>query len=574
MDKSSNLFSYLKAQLPILTVVEEYAHLKKAGNYYKGHCPFHHERTASFTVSPSKGIFYCFGCHTGGDVISFIAKAENYTPLEAARHAIERYSISLPASINWEKDSTKEQRERYFDLCALVAKWCNQKLSNSKSALDYLANRAISPATAATFKLGYFPAAGMKELIEYAQQHSYLAQELIEAKILVESKQLYSPFEERIIFPITDHLGRFCGFGGRVFKPNDERPKYYNSGEHAYFSKGSLLFGLAQSKPALQETDAIFLVEGYTDCVLMSQHGYRNTVATLGTACTHEHLKQISRYVHSIYVLYDGDEAGQKAIIRLTSLCWEFDLTLFVIELPHGEDPASYLAQGNSLKLLKEQAEEIFLFFLRSLGKGFAQKNLQERVRLTKSFIETIIPLDDHLKRDFLLQQASNVFSIPLATLREAYLKNKRKKSIDQPEIKAERRDEDLEKKLFSAILYNISTLNSKQEDLVVQYMPSPYRDILQKFVDLKKQQPITLPLLFDYLSESEKELVSRLIFESESSDNVEIEPLMKRFQRKQWKIIVNNVKLKIEELQEIQQAEKIPSILAEFEELKNRIMF
>ena len=172
------------------------------------------------------------------------------------------------------------------------------------------------------------------------------------AGILSESKNaLYSPFEDRIMFPITDNLGRFCGFGGRTFMPQDERPKYYNSKENNFFTKGSLIFGLNVAKRDIQHKEIVFVVEGYMDCIAMAQHGYTNTVATLGTACTLEHLKQLSRYASYVYVLYDGDAAGQSAILRLTELCWNVNMDLKVIRLPRQEDPASFLAKGKALLL-------------------------------------------------------------------------------------------------------------------------------------------------------------------------------------------------------------------------------
>lgn len=584
IDKHHNVFSFIKTQLSITDVVSEYATLKKAGSYYKGHCPFHHERTASFTVSPAKGIFYCFGCHIGGDLISFIAKIEHCSQLDAARHLAERYKIELPKAYRWEKE-TVEHKERYFALCNFFTNWCHQQLIKNNQAFNYLEKRGINQETIKRFRIGCFPggSSSIKDLLEKAQKESFLATEFIEAKILAENKTLYSPFENRIIFPISDAIGRVCGFGGRIFMAGDERPKYYNSGENAFFTKGALLFGLHEGKKAIQQSGAVFLVEGYTDCLVMSQHGYINTLATLGTACTPEHLKLLSRYANKLYIVYDGDDAGQKAILRIIPLCWEVDLELFVITLPSQEDPASFLSKGNTLSNFIAQAPDIFSFFLQSLGKGFIQKSLQERIMLTRTFLEIIATLEDPLKQELLLQQAASRFNIPFKTLQEELNRQRtglktrssesfKRKSDVTPKPTPERLLlPELEKKLFSAILNKKEIITKDQEEFLIHYLPAPLNTILKKAVLLQEQKTAILDL-FDHLTEEEKEIVSNLLLESDDTISSPFSILMKQFQKKQWKIVVNNVTLKIEEAQKKGDKDKVAQILQEFETIKKRV--
>ena len=356
-----NLFSYIKQRISILEVVGEYATLKKAGLYWKGCCPFHHERTPSFTVSPHKEIFYCFGCHVGGDVISFIGKIEHCSPLEAARHLAERHRIELPADINWEKSSDdQEAKNAYYKTCAVFAAWCEKELQKNTPARRYIAERKITEHSIKEFSLGYCPAS-LKSLLSYAKDQNILAQNLKEAHIVMEGKQgLYSPFEERIIFPIRDHIGRFVGFGGRIFKEGDDRAKYYNSHDHALFNKGTTLFGLDRAKKAISQQEEAFLVEGYTDLIIMNQYGYTTTVATLGTACTQEHLNLLARYAQRLYIMYDGDAAGQNAIIRLAQLCWNAAIEPFVIFLNSQDDPATFLLSGGDLEAKKQKPRIFF----------------------------------------------------------------------------------------------------------------------------------------------------------------------------------------------------------------------
>src|SRR5579872_61857 len=355
-----NIFSFIKSRVTIWDVVNEYTTLKRAGSYWKSQCPFHHEKTASFTVSPDKEIFYCFGCHTGGDAISFIAQIENCSQLEAAHFLADRYNIDLPKNIEV-SEGNAEQKKHYFDVCHLVAQWCHLQLKKNPSATAYLTERGISAQQIDDFMIGYFPTglSAINAFVHDLKRSNILVDDLIHATILAQGKTvLYSPFEDRIIFPIKDHLGRFCAFGGRIFKPQDTRAKYYNSRENEYFTKGSLLFGLDLAKKSIQKEGFVFLVEGYTDCITMVQHGYQNTVATLGTACTIAHLKLLSRYTPYVYLLYDSDKAGQQAILRLTQLCWQASMELKVVQLPTGQDPASFLAAGNDLAPRIQSAQD------------------------------------------------------------------------------------------------------------------------------------------------------------------------------------------------------------------------
>ena len=342
-----NLFSIIKQRLTILEVVSEYATLKKAGLYWKGCCPFHHERTPSFTVSPHKEIFYCFGCHAGGDVISFVAKIEHCSPIEAAKHLAERYNIPVPENVTWEKGTdSQEAKNTYYAPAPSLPAGAKSSSQSIPNRIEYLTSRGISRQSIQDFSIGYC-SGSIKSLLTYAQQENMLAQNFIDAHIIFEGRTgLYTPFEDRIIFPITDTIGRMVGFGGRVYKPGDERVKYYNSHDHAFFNKGMILYGLNAAKKAIPSQEAAFLVEGYTDLIQMHQHGFTAAVATMGTACTAEQLKLIARYAQKLYIMYDADPAGQNAIMRLVELCWQVALDPYVIRLPEGQDPASFLQSG------------------------------------------------------------------------------------------------------------------------------------------------------------------------------------------------------------------------------------
>lgn len=587
-----NLFTHVKRQVAILEVCGEYITLHKAGLYWKGTCPFHTEKTASFTVSPHKEIFYCFGCHAGGDAITFIAKIENCTALEAAKLLIERRNLSVPEALMHEVNSSSSaERNRYFDICKMVAQWAHEQLLKHHHALTYLQERSIGKDQINYFVLGYFPGgpAALKQLLAYAQKHHFLADDLIQANILMPGKvALYSPFEERILFPITDQMGRHCGFGGRVFKAHDDRPKYYNSRENSNFIKGSLLFGLDKARLALQKSDSAFLVEGYIDCIAMVQHGFANTVATLGTACTIEHLTMLSRYTKQLYVLYDGDKAGQEAIARLTHLCWQVNLELKVIRLPESEDPASFLYKGQELQPLIAQAKDIFEFFIMTSGKDFGTKTIADKLQLTQNIINLIIKIEDPLKRDILLQKAAGTLQIPFTSLQQAYTRGAQsrasyEKSGKYPLKKAESSEKNLpiadgvpalEKKLFFAILQNIQLLHRGNEEYLIEYLPKPLSTIIHKLSTAQANNPtIDFTQFFDMLESTEQQYVSKTLLEDEADGEQDFAQLLILLQKKHWKHIVHTIKVKLAEAEDAQDHAKIESILQNFLTLKKKVL-
>jgi DNA primase len=581
-----NLFSFIKERVSILDVINEYVTLKKAGGYHKGTCPFHHEKTASFTVSPDKEIFYCFGCHLSGDAISFIAKIENCTQKDAAKLLAEKYNIDLPHNISFEaSEKSTEEKNHYFSVCKAVALWCHEQLLKSPSAQSYFQRRGFGRESFDYFTLGYFPSgnAGINDLLYSMKKESILPRDLIEANILAEGRTtLYSPFEERLIFPIKDALGRYCGFGGRIFKEHDTRAKYYNSRENEYFIKGSLLFNLDKAKKSIQETGKIFLVEGYTDCMAMMHYGLVNTVATLGTACTVEHLKQLARYAEHIYVVYDNDNAGRLAVLRLTELCWQVNLELKVIVLPQGEDPASFLSNKGDIHALINGAHDIFHFFINALGQGFMGKPLSQKIQIMRSFLTVIGAIADPLKKDILLQKAAKTFDIPFESLKQEL-----DRMYSQPVVpiapepvkknelaRAEEPIPLLEKRIFCAIMNNMQLFNGESRQRIIKYLPSPLRGILAQLKAAKeKSQALTFGYFFDTLSEHEKQYVSKLLLqEDEILDTIAFDKLLEQLQKKQWKIIVRDIKAQLIQAKQEGNADKIALILRDFVELQNRL--
>jgi DNA primase len=569
-----DIFNYVKSRLSILDVAQEYLSLKKAGSYWKGLSPFQYEKTPSFTVSPHKEIYYCFSSNTGGDLIHFISKMEECSQREAVNILIERYNITLPEELQTTSTTSHAEHKAYDIICNIVATWCHDHIFSSYQAHQYLSNRGLGDDIITSFRLGYFPggSASIQKLLAFGRKHKVTAEDFIEHHMLMEGKSgLYSPFEERIIFPICDHLGTPRGFGGRVYKEHDKRPKYYNSHDNAFFNKGRLLYGLDKAKKAMQQEKSAFLVEGYTDCLALHQAQMPNAIATLGTACTKEHLTQIARYTQKLYVLYDGDAAGKKAMLRLTHLCWDVNVELYVISLPDNHDPSSYLHASHTLTSLTKQAKNIFYFYLEHLGHEFIKKTFQERLELTHEFLKTIHAVADPLKRDLILHHAAQTFDMPFDTLKSKMRSlnfKKQQAPVHKENTSALSQVSDLEKRLFSAIINNEEGLTDDDAAYVLAALPDPLQSIAQKAYNFQHDA-----VLFDFntfynmLDDHEKEVCSRTVIEMQQQDNVSLYEFLDTFYKRQWKYIVNHVKMN---MQNTTNNEQKKALLADFEAIKH----
>lgn len=465
----------------------------------------------------------------------------------------------------------------------MFAQWCQAELNKKKAALEYLEERSIHAESRKEFSLGYCPN-DVKGLLNFAQKQGILATNLIDAHLLMEGKQgLYSPFEERIIFPIKDPHGRFVGFGGRIYKAGDDRPKYYNSHDHTFFNKGTMLFGLDRAKKAIAQAESAFLVEGYTDLIIMNQYGFTNTIATLGTACTQEHLKHIARFAQKLYILYDGDAAGQNAIMRLTELCWNAALDPYVITLPAQHDPASYLTSGGSLVSLVEQARDIFSFILSHLGSDFEHKSLQEKLATATKILQIISTLPDQLKRDILLTQASHTFNIPLQTLNDACKRSSSRTTYDgrmdgvkdanEIHDQASCEISQLEKKLFSAILYHKGDIAQEDGELLRLWLSPKLRSLFESVARAKTESDIDMNALFETVTDEEKELISGFMMEALQEKTASLQDLLVQFYKKQWKITIHNVKLRVSEAQQAGDLEAVKKVLTDINELKKKML-
>ncbi|MBP9765356.1 DNA primase [Candidatus Babeliales bacterium] len=576
-----DLFNFIKNNVDILSTVGEYTLLKKTGSlYWKGRCPFHHEKTASFTVSPHKNIFYCFGCHATGDVISFVEKIENLSPYEATQHLVQKYHLQVPKEL-LQSSGNHPTPKTYYQLCHSVATWCNQMLYKNPTALQYLTQRNIQTPTITHFMLGFFPAGSrnIQQLIAHITMQGHNTQDLIDAHILMQGKQgLYAAYENRIMFPIKDHLGNICGFGGRVFSPEDTRPKYYNSMESSYFKKGKILFGFDSAKQVIQKNHIAIIVEGYMDSIALWQYGLKHAVATLGTACTIDHLQQLAKHAQTIYLLYDADNAGQQAIIRVATTCWQLDLDVKVVLLPKGQDPASLLEKQEDIMPYIDQAKDIFNFFIEVKTNSFAQDSMKHKMSTLNELFEVIAQVPDTLKQNVLLMKAAESLQMSLEILKNEYTKrySPEPKIVPQATKQLDQQTNvcKLEEQIIACIAYAPYLLTESNELLLTTGLSQQAQQIVQDIMQHVKSHAEPCNHSVEEMINAQSATYVRTLMFTLQIDSITqaFSNLMVQFQKKYWKTITSTIKMKIMQAKRNHNDQEVQRLLTVFEQLKSEL--
>ncbi|MDD6120274.1 MAG: DNA primase [Selenomonadaceae bacterium] len=413
------------AQTDILQVVQSYVPMKRRGNRYWGCCPFHHEKTPSFSVVPDKGFFYCFGCHAGGNAFKFLSLIENITYFDAIRMQAEKLGIPMPAR---ERTPEQEARDRQFANLRQVNKMARDYFHNcltltryGQPGLAYFAGRGISKETIEEFSLGFAPDA-WDMLSRAFQKREVPAEVLLAAGLSAQRRQgngLYDRFRNRVIIPIADIRGRVVGFGGRVL--DDSKPKYLNTPETILFNKRKLLFGLDRSHRAIQDVGYAIVVEGYMDAISVFGAGVQNVVATLGTAFTQEHARLLLQYAQRIYFCYDSDAAGQKATLRALSIVQRTGAEVRVIVVPDGKDPDEYIRKhgAEAFRKLAEKAQDLYSYMLQHALREFDAGTPDGRSRITQAMAPVIADAANTMQRQDYEKRLAQALLVDEGTLKD-----------------------------------------------------------------------------------------------------------------------------------------------------------
>ena len=384
---------------PIEEVVGQYVTLTRRGSNLFGLCPFHSEKTPSFSVAPEKGIYYCFGCHKGGGVINFIMEQESLDYPDAVRFLAKRVGMSVPE--DRERESTYRRQERLWALSRDAARYFHRCLSEpgAEEARAYIVKRGLSKATVTRFGLGYAPE-GWSNLMDAMTALGYSKQELLDAGLAVKGQKgsLYDRFRNRLMFPIIDLRGNVIGFGGRVM--DDSTPKYLNSPETIIFNKRKNLFALNIARKTKQ--GFLILTEGYMDAISLHQYGFDCAIASLGTSLTEDHANLIAKYTDQVLITYDGDAAGQNAAQRAISILEKTGIQVKVIRMQGAKDPDEFLKKygADRFRLLLERSENHVEYRLLTLQQQYDLSQDDGKVEFLKAAAELVASLNSAVERE------------------------------------------------------------------------------------------------------------------------------------------------------------------------------
>lgn len=407
----------VRERAAILDVVSDYVGLKKSGVNYLGLCPFHTEKTPSFNVNPVKGIYHCFGCGVGGDVVSFVMRIEGLTFPEAVRFLARRVGVEIPdRPLTTTEKRLVDERELLIELHEIAARFYEKVLlkeAAGEPCRHYLKKRGVDGETARAYRLGFAPDA-WDALARYLEEKK-VPLEAAEKVGLIRRRErggYYDGFRNRLLFPIADIHGRPIGFGGRVL--DDSLPKYLNSPESSVYRKSEVLFGLNMAKQAIREKGEAFIVEGYFDHLALFRSGVRNVVATCGTALTAGHLKALRRFAGKAYILFDADSAGKKATLRAMEIFLEENFPAHVVQMPTGEDPDTYLGKYgvNPFLNLVAGALPVFEFFFRDICRQTDIGSVEGKVAVLGEVAPRLRKIADDVERDLYVREIARYLAI------------------------------------------------------------------------------------------------------------------------------------------------------------------
>ena len=439
----------LTARNPIEDVVGQYVNLKRSGSNLFGLCPFHGEKTASFSVAPDKGIYYCFGCHKGGNVINFEMEIEGLSYPDAVRALAKRAGMEVPEDEQYQ--SRYRQQERLWALHKEAARFYHSQLYApvGTNALQYAAGRGMPKSILIKFGIGYAPDS-WTALVDWLRSKGYTDQELRDSGLVTVSRKngnLFDRFRDRLMFPIIDVRGNVIGFGGRIMNDRDKSAaKYLNSPETLIFNKRKNLFALNLAKKS--KLGYLILVEGYMDAIALHQFGFDCAVASLGTALTEDGANLLSRYTEQVVLIYDGDEAGQNATKRAIPILEKAGLQVKVLQMRDAKDPDEYLKKfgADRFKLLLEESSNRVEYQLNAILKKYDLRDDDQKVKYLQESAELISSLGSSVQREVYGNRVAEAAGISMDAMklevnrafkRRTYQEKKKQEKIDLSPVRS-----------------------------------------------------------------------------------------------------------------------------------------
>ena len=460
---SEELIEEIKNSNDIVDVISQYVNLKRSGRNFFGLCPFHKEKSPSFSVSPDKQIFHCFGCGAGGNVIHFISKIEKADFKEAIGILANRAGIELPTLNNYEDNKTALLKSKVYEINQIAAEFYHQNLykPTSKIGQEYIKKRKLDNRTLKSFLIGY--SGNFDELYRILKQKGFTEEEILASSLVnkTDDGKYIDRFRKRVMFPIQDTRNKVIAFGGRV--TDDSKPKYINSPENIVYSKGRHLFGLNVAKRG--ELKNIIIVEGYMDAISLYQRGITNVVASLGTALTEAQGRLLRRYSERVTIGYDSDGAGQAATLRGLEILQNIGCDVRILQISGAKDPDEYVIKYGPERFLKcvEQAISLVEFKVKMLKQSLNLDNINDKIKFLNQVAKILSNVTNSIERELYVEKIANEYNVSKEAIygevnKLIYAKNTGEKTLEKPIVKKEIKKEKQE----------IDSSTTKRENLII----------------------------------------------------------------------------------------------------------
>lgn len=523
---SEELIEEIRTRNDIVDVISGYVRLQKKGSSYFGLCPFHNEKSPSFSVSRQKQMYYCFGCGAGGNVYTFLMEYENFSFVEAVKYLADRAGIELP-----EAEYSKEAKEKadlkasILEVNKLAAKYYYVQLKSErgKGAYTYLKDRKLSDETITAFGLGYSNKFS-DDMYKYLRKKGY-SEELIRQAGLIntdERQGVYDKFWNRVMFPIMDVNSRVIGFGGRVM--GDAKPKYLNSPETAVFDKSRNLYGLNRARTSRKPY--FLLCEGYMDVIALHQAGFTNAVASLGTALTPGHASLIKRYVREVYLTYDSDDAGTRAALRAVPILREAGITAKVIRMDPYKDPDEFIKNLGAEEYQRriDEAKNGFLFSIDMLSRDYDMRSPEGKTAFFRETARRLMEFEDELERNNYIDAVAAEYRVRKESLEKLVAKTAVSAGLARP-VTRPRRAEGKEKqkedgiltsqKVLLTWLIDDASLFDKISPLITpdDFTEELYRTVARLLYEQRRNGELNPAKILDHFTEEEEHRQAAALF-------------------------------------------------------------
>ena len=504
---SEELIEEIRSSNDIVDVISQYVILKRSGRNFFGLCPFHKEKSPSFSVSPDKQIFHCFGCGVGGNVIHFVSKIENLGFKDTLEMLANRVNIQLPELDGYDSDENAKLKSRLYELNQATATFYHENLykPSSKEAQEYIKKRKLDNNTLKSFLIGY--SGVFDELYTYLKSKGFSENEILASGLVNknENGRFIDRFRRRLMFPIQDVRNRVIAFGGRVL--DDSKPKYINSAENLVYSKGRHLFGLNLAKNSQKKN--LIIVEGYMDCISLYQRGITNVVASLGTALTEAQGRLLRKHSEQVVIGYDADGAGQAATIRGMEILQSLGCDIRILQIEGAKDPDEFVVKYGPERFNKyvENAISLIEFKIKILKKDLNLENANDKIKFLKEIAKLLSKVNSDLEKEIYLDKISKTYNISKDAVQAEinkllYADSKGAKVLEKPFKSFVKKDEPKEA---------VSEIDKKREYMII-YLLITYPD--KSFNRIKNTIRME-----DIQSETNRKIIKKLYEELEKGD-------------------------------------------------------